>query len=93
MSDLHTTPTYADWIKQMAQPAYSSDAPRWWVWRNGTHAGRELLVAFDQEYPVCPYGGDPLTLGEPAFSGSGSEVLAWKPKADVAFYRARGRDA
>lgn len=85
--------TYTDFVNQMALPSYSSDAPIWWIWRNGTHAGRECFVAFDKEYPVAPDGGDPLTLGEPVFSGSGPAVRAWKPEADIAFYRARGRNA
>ncbi len=63
----------------------------WWVWRNGVHAGREFFVAYDTEYPVQPDGGDPLTLGEPVFSGTPAEIMAWKPKGDIAFLGGGGR--
>jgi hypothetical protein len=38
-----------------------SDKTIWWAWRNGTHDGQERFVAYDQEFPVRPDGGDPLT--------------------------------
>jgi hypothetical protein len=69
-----------------------TEGPIWWIWRNGTRAGRECFVAYDKEYPVYPDGGDPLTLGEPVFSGTSSEVLLWRLGSDIEFRRARGRD-
>lgn len=64
----------------------------WWVWRNGVRAGVECCLAYDKEYPMYPDGGDPLTLGEPVFSGTVSQIRAWKPGADISFEHVRGRD-
>lgn len=64
----------------------------WWVWKNGVRGELECFLAYDKEYPVYPDGGDPLTLGEPIFSGTAASIQAWKPGADVTFQRVRGRD-
>ncbi len=70
----------------------SEQRTKWWVWRNGSVFGREIFIAYDKEYPVQPDGGDPLTLGEPVFSGTKHQIRDWKPRGDIDFRRARGRD-
>jgi len=64
------SPSYTDlecvriFLKQLAHPPKTEDAPKLWLWQNFVD-GRPEYWAFDNPYPINLTDGDPQTLGEP----------------------------